>query len=62
MNTSRFKTILTELKECDNYLQGKVHDKAIAKIAKEAADYAVEDYKDTLIVELIEAGLDLEDY
>lgn len=62
MHTSRFKTILAELRECDNYLEGRAHDKAIAKLAKQAADYAVEDHKDELIRELMEAGLNLEDY
>jgi len=62
MTSSELEKIAKEILQCNHYLEGRVHDQHIAKIAKEGADDAIEIYKDQLMLKLMNAGLILEDY
>jgi hypothetical protein len=62
MTTEQFEDIASQILECNNYLQGKIHSKTIDSIAQEAAKDAVEMHKDNLMLELVHNGLNIQEY
>lgn len=59
MELNTFNIIVRELKDCEDYLQGKVHTKDIQDIADVGAKQAVTAQRDKLLKQLMDAGLRL---
>lgn len=54
--------IVYALKDCNDYLEGRVHSEVLQQIAKKGADEAVKEYRQMLMLDLQDAGLIIEDY
>jgi hypothetical protein len=59
MNIQKLEEIIAELKDCQDYFQGKVHSPKLQQIAKEGAIKEVTAYKNTLLSVLSENGLNI---
>jgi hypothetical protein len=61
MTINELNNLLDEYMECKNYLEGRVHSPTIAKIAKHGAELEVEMHRDSILQDLIKAGLHIEE-
>lgn len=60
MNLQDFNSIIHQLNDCDNFLQGKAHSNHLAEIAKAAANREILERRNNLLERLRDAGLNLE--
>lgn len=61
MTQNEFNQVVTALKDCNDYLEGRMHSAVLQSIAKQGADAAIIEYRKTLLLDLANAGLILED-
>ena len=61
MNINQLNNLVEEYIECKNYLAGKVHSPAIAEVAKRGAETEVEMHRDSILYDLMKAGLHIEE-
>lgn len=61
MNITEFNKLVQEYIECKNYFAGRTHSKEIAEIAKHGAEMEVGLHRDSILHDLMEAGLNIEE-
>lgn len=61
MNINQLNKLVEEYMECKNYLAGKVHSRTIAEVAERGAIMEVELHRDSILHDLIKAGLHIEE-
>lgn len=62
MTQNELTQVVYALKDCNDYLEGRVHSGVVQRIAKDGADKAVKEYRQMLMLDLQDAGLVIEDY
>lgn len=62
MTQDELTQIICALKDCNDYLEGRMHSPNLQRIAKQGADEAVKEYRQMLMMDLQDAGLVIEDY
>jgi hypothetical protein len=60
MTINELNNLIEEYLQCKNYLEGRIHSPKIAQLAAEAAQTEIELHRDSIIHDLIQAGLHIE--
>jgi hypothetical protein len=60
MKQEELYQLINALKDCNDYLEGRMHSPILQSIAKQGADAEVTKYRETLLKDLEDSGLKIE--